>query len=331
MKHVHSLQRLFRQRRRSAPAATDTTLYFWSEKLPLAAAMVAQCFVVATWYIGKHAPEPVPAILTWANVVVAVAAGLALDLVVVTTVMARRKGRRGVWGILTAAAAAIASSLIALDVYGGWSPGPYLHITYPVVVFLFSMHLSSPRTVVLNRPLLAQRRTLIVRLVQRLRTARAELHIQATTIARQTAQAAQHASELAQARTELAQRTTEMTSYNDAIARVQDEAAQASVSSKEMSHRVAQLQQQLAQRDTELNDTRAALEETNRDLCDKEDMLTALARSLPLSDDLDIIAIAQRLRDLDVSWRDIETLLHTPQSTLRHRMKARTNGHLVEA
>ncbi len=71
-------------------------LALWSEKIPLAAAMLAQCFVVARWYIGVHAPAPVPDILIWINVIVGIAAGAALDLVVVYTVMARRDGRRSV-------------------------------------------------------------------------------------------------------------------------------------------------------------------------------------------------------------------------------------------
>lgn len=271
---TQAVTRLFRRPPQRHPS-DDTTLLFWSEKLPLALAMAAQAAVVTRWYIGAHAPVPVPEILTWVNVVIAVAAGLALDLVVVTTVMARRKGRRGFWGIATAAAAAVASAFISLDVYGGWTPGPYLHVAYPVVVFLFSMHLSAPRVVAQD--------------IEQLAHARATLAVLESDLAQARADAAQ-------ARASLAQRDQD-------IAHTRDHAAQ-------QEQEAARVRQQLAQQASEL---------------------AALSHTLPDAGDLDITAIAQRFKDLGMSWRDIEGLLHIPQSTLRARLKVRTNGHLVEA
>jgi hypothetical protein len=109
------------------------------EKLPLGLALLAQSYVVGLWYYasisGPH----------WiADLIVAVGAGLALDLIVVTTVMGRRAGRSSGWSWLTAAGAFGCSSLIALDRYG-WEWRSGLHVAFPLVVFLYSQHLATPR------------------------------------------------------------------------------------------------------------------------------------------------------------------------------------------
>lgn len=110
----------------------------WWEEIPLGLALLAQSYVVGLWYYasisGAH----------WAlDLIVAVGAGLALDLIVVTTVMGRRQGRSSGWSWATSLGAFVCSSLIALDRYG-WEWRSGLHVAFPLVVFLYSQHLAIP-------------------------------------------------------------------------------------------------------------------------------------------------------------------------------------------
>lgn len=111
----------------------------WWEDIPLALALVAQSYVVGLWYYASiHGASD------WVDLVVAIGAGLALDLIVVTTVMGRRAGRSSGWSWATSLGAFVCSSLIALDRYG-WEWRSGLHIAFPLVVFLYSQHLATPR------------------------------------------------------------------------------------------------------------------------------------------------------------------------------------------
>jgi hypothetical protein len=320
---------------RGFEVAADEKLAFWSEKVPLTMAMIAQALVITRWYIGREAPASVAEVLVWANVIIAIVAGVAIDLVMVTTVMARRKGRRGIWGILTAASAAVASALIALDVYGGWSPGPYLHIAYPVVVFLFAMHLSSPRLRALNLPLLTQRRALIRTFVGMLREARRALHTSDQQLAHLRTLLAQAQQELAQLRADLAHRDAtaahtgnDLAQLRTQLAQSQQELAQARAdlahqnsSAAQTGDLLAQLRTQLAQREHALAQAQALAAQREREIA--ELMHTPLA-----TDELDLTAIAQQLKRGGTSWREIEVLLGVPQSTLRNRLKAMGTGQL---
>lgn len=125
------------------PASTDTL--HWYEKTALGLGMAAQSLVVTRWYLDDVAPPIVLLILLWVTVIVAVLAGIAFDAVMVVTTMGRREGRMSPWGWATALAASVFSAAVALHVYGGWSAGPWLHIGYPVITFLFAQHLAAPR------------------------------------------------------------------------------------------------------------------------------------------------------------------------------------------
>ncbi len=112
----------------------------WWEKVPLALAATAQSTVVAFWYyryidLGNW----------WLNVIIAVVAGLALDAIVVTTIMGRRMGRDSKWSMAASFGAFICSALIAVDSYSAWLAPirPLLHVSYPLMVFLYSQHLAS--------------------------------------------------------------------------------------------------------------------------------------------------------------------------------------------
>lgn len=115
----------------------------WWEDIPLGLALAAQSYVVGLWYYRSIAGAA-----WWVDLAVAVGAGLALDLIVVTTVMGRRQGRSSGWSWATSLGAFLCSSLIALDRYG-WEWRSGLHIAFPLVVFLYSQHLATPR----KRPL----------------------------------------------------------------------------------------------------------------------------------------------------------------------------------
>lgn len=140
---VSLLRALARPRPPTPP--DDSKLKFWSEKFPLGLAALAQSFVVFRWYLGDVASPELQVALAALTIGIAVAAGAALDLVVISTVMAKRHGRRSAWGLATALAAAVFSAAVALEVYGTGEPNPWLHVAYPAVVFLFAQHLASPR------------------------------------------------------------------------------------------------------------------------------------------------------------------------------------------
>lgn len=110
----------------------------WWEEIPLGLALLAQSYVVGLWYFASISGAG------WLlDLVVAVGAGLALDLIVVTTVMGRRQGRSSGWSWATSLGAFVCSSLIALDRYG-WEWRSGLHVAFPLVVFLYSQHLAIP-------------------------------------------------------------------------------------------------------------------------------------------------------------------------------------------
>lgn len=316
------------KRPRGFEAAADEKLAFWSEKVPLTMAMIAQALVITRWYIGREAPASVGEVLVWANVVIAIFAGVAIDLVMVTTVMARRKGRRGIWGVLTAASAAVASALIALDVYGGWTPGPYLHIAYPVVVFLFAMHLSSPRLRALNLPLLTQRRALIRKLSQKLRSSLqqfaeasqqlADLRVRFADLSQRFADASQ---QLADLRARFAHRDQDAAHEQQRVADRDQEIAN-------LRNQLAHNQQQLAERDRQSASASREVGQLRNQLADRDRLIADLSQPLPDSSQLDLLAIAELLKDSGVSWARIAGMLNLPESTLRSRLKARGNGHL---
>lgn len=114
----------------------------WWEKVPLSLALLAQSYVVSLWYFAS-----VRGAGAWADLAVAIGAGLALDLVVITTVMGRRQGRSSGWSWATSFGAFCCSALIALDRYG-WEWRSLLHVAFPLVVFLYSQHLATPQRAV---------------------------------------------------------------------------------------------------------------------------------------------------------------------------------------
>jgi hypothetical protein len=312
-----------KRRTRGFEAAADEKLAFWSEKVPLTMAMIAQALVITRWYIGREAPASVAEVLVWANVIIAIVAGVAIDLVMVTTVMARRKGRRGIWGILTAASAAVASALIALDVYGGWSPGPYLHIAYPVVVFLFAMHLSSPRLRALNLPLLVQRRQLIRRLLQGLRSSLQEGADLRSRFAEVSQQFADLRSRFAEVSQQLADLRSQHTYHSQDLAHQQQRVADREHENANLRSQNADLSHQLAARSQEA-------EQLRRDLAERNRLVADLSQATPDPLQVDLFALAEALKNHGATWSEIETLIGIPNSTIRARLKARSNGQLNE-
>src|SRR6266496_2962206 len=87
----------------------------WWEKLPLALATTAQSVVVGFWYYRY-----IDLGLWQLNIAIAVIAGLALDAIVVTTIMGRRVGRDSAWSTGASFGAFVCSALIAIDSYSTW-------------------------------------------------------------------------------------------------------------------------------------------------------------------------------------------------------------------
>jgi hypothetical protein len=236
------------QPRPSAPP-DDSKLKFWSEKFPLGLAALAQSFVVFRWYLGPDVPAEVAVWLAGLNIAVAVAAGLALDLVVISTVMAKRHGRRSGWGLATALAAAVFSAAVALEVYGKGDPNPWLHIAYPAVVFLFAQHLASPREPLVPERDLVQARAMAAQAADeaaQLRQERADLAREVARtpdlLAQRDTEAAQLAEDLTQARAEVARLRSVVAQPAPAVAqpRLSDDAATIEISGTRLSLRQAE-------------------------------------------------------------------------------------------
>lgn len=123
--------------------AERDTLAWW-EKLPLALATTAQSVVVGFWYYRY-----IDLGLWGINIAIAVIAGLALDAIVVTTIMGRRIGRDSRWSAGASFGAFVCSALIAIDSYSTWLAAirPLLHVSYPAMVLLYSQHLATRRAV----------------------------------------------------------------------------------------------------------------------------------------------------------------------------------------
>ena len=119
---------------------SDSIGLAWWEKVPLALAATAQSTVVAVWYYRY-----IDLGFWWMNLAIAVIAGLALDAIVVTTIMGRRMGRDSAWSMAASCGAFLCSALIAVDSYSTWLAWgrPLLHVSYPLMVFLYSQHLAS--------------------------------------------------------------------------------------------------------------------------------------------------------------------------------------------
>jgi hypothetical protein len=116
----------------------------WRDKGPLAVALVAQSYVVFLWYV--HSTRGID---PYVDFIIALAAGIALDWLTISTVMGRREGRSSIWSWLTSLSAFFGSAMIAYDTYATqWLPidgKALLHICFPLMVLLYSLHLASPR------------------------------------------------------------------------------------------------------------------------------------------------------------------------------------------
>jgi hypothetical protein len=138
------------KRQPSAPSTSSEADHLaWWEKLPLALATASQSVVVGLWFY-RYTDLGYDAL----NVVIGVVAGLALDAIVVTTIMGRRVGRDSAWSTSASVGALLCSALIAIDSYSDWlaSARPLLHVSYPLMVFLYSQHLAGSKRAVVQVP-----------------------------------------------------------------------------------------------------------------------------------------------------------------------------------
>lgn len=304
-------------------AMEDSHLDFWNEKVPIVLMMASQALVVSRWYIGADvsAAEWVSDAFKWLAIIIGCIAGVALDLAMVTTVISRRNGRRGPWGGLTAAAATSFSALIALEMAGAWEPSPYLHAAYAVVIFLFVMHLSSPRLRALNLPLLVQRRQLIRRLLQRLRSSLqegADLRSRFAEVSQQLADLRSHFAAVSQ---QLADLRSHTAAHSQDLAQERQRVADRERDTAHLRSQNADLAHQLTARSQEA-------EQLRRDLAERNRLVADLSQATPDPLQVDLFALAEALKNHGATWSEIETLIGIPNSTIRARLKARSTDYL---
>jgi hypothetical protein len=139
-------------------AAQPTQLAPW-ETWPIWALGLSNGLNLAIWYVVSmlaiqapglllRLPGFVNALLPLLIVAGAVATAISLDGVLVATLAGMRGGRRGAWSWLTIAGAGLFSGAIAWAVHSGQSDTlPGLHVAQAVVLVLYNLHLSQPKTV----------------------------------------------------------------------------------------------------------------------------------------------------------------------------------------
>lgn len=137
--------------------AQPTQLAPW-ETWPIWALGLSNGLNLAIWYVVSmlaiqapglllRLPPFVNALLPLLIVAGAVATAISLDGVLVATLAGMRGGRRGAWSWLTIAGAGLFSGAIAWAVHSGQSDAlPGLHVAQAVVLVLYNLHLSQPKT-----------------------------------------------------------------------------------------------------------------------------------------------------------------------------------------
>jgi hypothetical protein len=178
-----------------------------------------------------------------------------------------------------------------LGLFGGTWPAYSVPALVLCLSKLLERLIASPAMRRTRRDLRAQRRALVRRLIDRLRTARAVLDAATADLAQARAQAAQVQGQLAQLQATAAQ-------PDPLLAQLQAETAQQEQTIAHLTAQLAQLREQAAQ---------------------------------PIVfDGIDVLKVARRLRDTGVTTRETADLLRMSESTLRSRLgKAAQNGHEV--
>jgi hypothetical protein len=145
----------------------------------------------------------------------------------------------------------------------------------------------------------------------------------------------QHASALAQLEEAVAQRDAQLVQYRAKLPTLQDTIAQRDAQLVQLRANHATLEDTIAEQDqraaAEVARLQAIVAQRDSELARlREELAQAGDGGVQSSQgtDLDLLAIAQALREgRERSWRDVEDLLHIPQSTLRSRLaKIAQNG-----
>lgn len=313
------------------------------EKLALYLAMASSSLQVGVWYLltlpaGVAAPDWVLTALQAVAILIAVAAGLSLDFVVVTTTMGRRKGRSSIWSWLTMAAASSFAAAIAFDLYSpGDQFGPVLHMAYPVVVFLFSAHLAQGRRriidplVVTLRADLATAREQLARVEQSLREQLASLREQAANEVRTLReQLAALLVDLATVREQATNTSEEAASLRGQLTDLREQAANGEARAANLHEEVIQLREQATNTSEEaaslreqLTNTEAAHAKATREARERvtslrgevDQLQTALANYVPTR--ANVISYAREQLAGGRSRLDVARALGFPEATLR--------------
>lgn len=305
---------------------------------PLLFAVAPQSFAVYLW-LWRGSDQSGAAF--W----FAVIGAIGYEFIYVGAIAWAENGQRTRWTWVTAFVALVFSVAVAVYVYIGQGWWAALHAGFPVVAFCYTitMHLSAAAGAE-ARTYLAQRRRLVVRLVRMVRNVRADLHTQDTVIAhlrvelahategltQVRTQAAHHEADVAQRDQRLAHLRTDLMHAHQEIAQREQEIAQREQEAAHLNHTLTQVRADAAQAHDLAAQRDQEAARLRQQLAQQATQLADLAHTPPHVGDLDFAALAQRLKDGGTSWRDIEALLHTPQSTLRNWLKVRTNGHLAD-
>lgn len=111
------------------------------EKLPMILAMALSSTLVGISTYNTFPVIDTGVSLEWLRLAAAIAGGLTFDVVLTSTVFARRKSG---FSFLTVTAALIVALLIALDLYLKWGQR-WLHATPIVMTVLYSLHIATTR------------------------------------------------------------------------------------------------------------------------------------------------------------------------------------------
>ena len=106
----------------------------WTEKTPLTLAVVAQAAAVGIYMMNTAATN-----IQLLNLIIAIIAAFALDLIIVSTAFTPKYSRSAwIFAIITSLMALLFSVGIAVKVYNG----DWLHAAFPTLVFFYSWFLS---------------------------------------------------------------------------------------------------------------------------------------------------------------------------------------------
>lgn len=150
-------------------------------------------------------------------------------------------------------------------------------------------------------------------------------------LAQACADLAQKDESFAQLRSQFTHQSSESVRRGEEATRLRDELTQERANRARMEQESAQQKAERAREAERLRVHAADLAQQLRDAQAAIGQRDTTINELSRTAEIDLVELASKLKENGLTWRDIEGLLGISQSTLRSRLKARTNGHLQEA